>query len=218
MRRLHAGKPPPSQAQYTALLYSSRAFAEPATPGLQLPLSTPACSLQYSSAAAQLRVRARYQWRLPASRLQARRARVAPARSRPSPIPFASSLLPLRRFDILRTFPISGLTSSSPPHRSLLTHCGTASIHQCRLVLSVLVRCPFRLARGLALRIRIYQQDAQRALSALRVSRHPPGAHSPSHPAFVLHPLPFSSKAALRCSTLDVFANSRPRHTTVRAR
>ncbi|KAJ7803666.1 hypothetical protein B0H14DRAFT_3487110 [Mycena olivaceomarginata] len=47
MHRLHAGKLPSSQAQYTALLYSSRAFAEPATP---------------QPAAAQLRVRAQYPW------------------------------------------------------------------------------------------------------------------------------------------------------------
>jgi hypothetical protein len=108
--------------------------------------------------------RARYQWRLPASRLQARRARVVPRLVPPFGYPFASSLLPLLRFDILATFPISGLTSPSPPHRSLPAHCATASIHQCRLALSALVRCSFRLARGLALGIRICQQDAQRAI------------------------------------------------------
>jgi hypothetical protein len=77
--------------------------------------------VQYSSAA----VRPRYQLRLPTSRLRARRARVphcASARSRPSPILFASS--PLLRFlalDILDTFPISGLTFPFTPLSSRLT-------------------------------------------------------------------------------------------------
>ncbi|KAJ7803680.1 hypothetical protein B0H14DRAFT_2887240 [Mycena olivaceomarginata] len=136
-----------SRAQYTSpRLDTSRAFAVPANRRLRLRRSTPTCSLQYSSAAVQFRVRARYQLRVPTSRLRARRARVPPARSRPSPILFASS--PLLRFlalDILDTFPISGLTSPFPPrlipsHCSLPTHCATGSIHQCRLALSALAR------------------------------------------------------------------------------
>jgi hypothetical protein len=61
--------------------------------------------------------------------------------------------------------------------------------------------CPCRLVRGLALWIRICHQAW---------SRNPPGAHKPSHPAFVLHPRPFSSKPALRCSPLAVSTDSRP--------
>jgi hypothetical protein len=55
------------------------------------------------------------------------------------------------------------------------------------------VVCPRRLVRGLALRVWICQQAW---------SRNPPGAYKPSHPAFVLQLLPFSSNHPPRAARL----------------
>ncbi|KAJ7809267.1 hypothetical protein B0H14DRAFT_2867367, partial [Mycena olivaceomarginata] len=164
IHRLHARKPASSQAQYAALLYT------PPAP------------------------RARYQLRLPTSRLRARRARVPP-----SVPPFTYP------FRFLPTFPSLASTSSTPspflvsllPPRLTARYQPTAQPH--RSINAGWHCLPSRAARADSCTAVLCGSGSASKIPSTRCrlcgwSRNPPGAHSPSHPAFVLHPLPFSSK------------------------
>ncbi|KAJ7349591.1 hypothetical protein DFH08DRAFT_123026 [Mycena albidolilacea] len=132
-----------------------------------------------------------------------------PARSRPSPIPFASS--PLLRFGILHTFPT--LTPSRLNARCLPSTQPRRSINAgWRCLPSRAVRTDSRAAWLCGSQSANKMPSTRYRLCAW--SRNPAGAHKPYHPALVLPPLPLSSKPFLRCSTLDVsaseMATSRP--------
>ncbi|KAJ7798432.1 hypothetical protein B0H14DRAFT_3544499 [Mycena olivaceomarginata] len=110
-----------------------------------------------------------------------------PSRSRPSPIniPFASP--PFLRF--------LALAASSHP-------------------VSPLVTDPLRNRVDSPIPAGVVRPRALPVQTRQAWSRNPPGAHKPSHPAFVLHPLPFSSKHPPRTARLWTPDLS---HTTVRA-